>query len=110
MQPQFAQSGLPPSVHGVIRVARSAEMLEVVLAKTHSSGDLGGLAYASISPFGILSFEYRSLSAMRSARTRSRSAGLRRSGEASPICGVYRLIQIFLISFRPDQNLMNSSR
>ena len=44
MQPQLVQSGAPPNWHGVIRVVRSAEIDVVVRAKTHSSGDDGGLA------------------------------------------------------------------
>ena len=39
-QPQLAQSGVPPNWHGVMRVVRSAEIVVVVRAKTHSSGDV----------------------------------------------------------------------
>jgi len=45
MQPQLVQSGAPPNWHGVIFVVRSAEIVAVVLANTHSSGDEGGFAY-----------------------------------------------------------------
>ena len=48
-QPQFSQSGAPPNWHGVIVVVKSAEIVVVVCAKTHSSGERGGSAYASIS-------------------------------------------------------------
>ena len=44
MQPQEEQSGLPPNWQGVILVSRSAEMVWVVKAKTHSSGLWGGAA------------------------------------------------------------------
>ena len=44
MQPQLLQSGVPPNWHGVIRVVRSAEIVVVVRAKTHSSGESGGFA------------------------------------------------------------------
>ena len=44
MQPQLLQSGVPPNWHGVICVVRSAEIVVVVRANTHSSGDAGGLA------------------------------------------------------------------
>jgi hypothetical protein len=42
MHPQFAQSGAPPNMHGVMAVFKSAEMFLVVCAKTHSSGVFGG--------------------------------------------------------------------
>src|ERR1700730_1018620 len=70
-QPQLLQSGAPPNWHGVIFVVKSADTVIVVRAKTHSSGDCGGAAYASISPCGIFSFGYRSRNAIRSATTRS---------------------------------------
>ena len=44
MQPQFAQSGVPPNWHGVICRSKSAETHVVVCAKMHSSGDCGGSA------------------------------------------------------------------
>ena len=44
MHPQLLQSGAPPHWQGVIRVVKSAEIEVVVRAKTHSSGDAGGLA------------------------------------------------------------------
>src|SRR5438132_5266789 len=103
MQPQLLQSGAPPNWHGVMRVSKSAEMQRVVFANTHSSGDCGGFAYTSINPVGAKSFGYRRRSAIKSVTTRSRSAGLRRSTELSPICGVYRLTQIFSTAACADQ-------
>ena len=88
MQPQLLQSGAPPNWHGVIFVVKSAEIEVVVRAKTHSSGDDGGFAKTSINPFGASSFRYRTRSAIRSLTTCRRSAGVRRSSEISPICGV----------------------
>ena len=42
--PQLLQSGEPPNWHGSMRVVRSAEIVVVVRAKTHSDGESGGLA------------------------------------------------------------------
>ena len=42
MQPQLAQSGVPPNWHGVIRVCRSADTHSVVCAKMQSAGEAGG--------------------------------------------------------------------
>src|SRR5262245_11065752 len=55
-QPQLAQSGAPPNWHGVIRVAKSADMVVVVRANRHFCGDSGGDAKASRTPCGISSF------------------------------------------------------
>ena len=44
MQPQLAQSGLPPNWHGEIGCLKSADTQVVVSAKTHSSGLAGGSA------------------------------------------------------------------
>ena len=43
-QPQFAQSGVPPNWHGSMRVVKSADIVVVVRANTHSEGDSGGSA------------------------------------------------------------------
>ena len=40
----WLQSGAPPNWHGLILVSKSAETQVVVLAKTQSSGEAGGLA------------------------------------------------------------------
>src|SRR3989304_13326 len=56
MQPQSAQSGVPPSWHGVMGCVRSAERHVVVFAKMHSSGVLGGSRYAFRRPSRIPSF------------------------------------------------------
>src|SRR5581483_915016 len=44
MHPHEAQSGFPPNWQGTILVSRSAEMVWVVCANTHSRGLCGGAA------------------------------------------------------------------
>jgi len=50
MHPHEAQSGFPPKRHGVIFVARSADNVPVVSAKTQSWGLCGGEANCRITP------------------------------------------------------------
>ena len=110
MQPQFAQSGVPPNWHGVMRVSRSADRQAVVCAKMHSSGEAGGARYASSNAAGICSFGKRGRKRLSSATTRVRSSDVRRSSEASPTCGVYRLIQMERTFGLADHVSTNASR
>ena len=88
MQPQRAQSGVPPNWHGVMRFSRSAETHSVVCAKMHSTGDAGGFGHTSSIPLGICSFGWRSRSAAQLPTTWARSAAVRRSADSSSTCGV----------------------
>lgn len=108
MQPQAAQSGLPPNWQGVTCDRKSAEIMPVVRAKTQSSGLCGGFANCSIMAFGMSSFGYSWRSFNISAIARARSSALNISGNWSPICGVKILNQIRLISGLGVQNSRNS--
>jgi len=104
-----AAVGRPPTGTAVIAVVRSAEIVCVTREKMHAPGSAGGCAYARMTDAGISSFgsvpagEQLGDGAARSARSS-------RSGESSPICGVYRLIQIRFVVGCPLQKPTNSAR
>ena len=95
----------------VMRVVKSAEIVVVVRAKMHSSGDLRRIRRRRRAALrAAASLGYFSRSARKSLTTRSRSIGRSRSSDTSPICGVYRLTQIFSTSVRaPTRSCRNSS-
>ena len=89
MQPQFSQSGAPPNWHGVIFVVRSAEIVVVVRAKTHSSGECGGSAYDLDQPLRHLQLRVAQAQRQQIGDRRARDRpGSSRSSDTSPTCGV----------------------
>jgi hypothetical protein len=56
MHPQFAQSGVPPNWHGVIRVQIRRQALGGLRERTRQA-ILGGIKIGTISGAGICSFD-----------------------------------------------------
>src|SRR5579875_2626755 len=110
MQPHDSQSGFPPNWQGVTWVLRSADIVCVVNANTHSCGLCGGEANCRISPSGMSNFRNFWRNCSNSAMTWARSSGVRTSGNCSPFCGVKMLNQIFSTSGRGVQNSRNSCK
>src|SRR5438067_8690811 len=110
IQPHCEQSGSPPNWQGTTWLLRSAEMVCVVCAKMHSSGDDGGVRNSLINPSRMSSFGYfrrrNSISSTACMRCRTE----RISGDEAPFCGVNMLIHTRLISSFEHQNSRKSPR
>ena len=88
MQPQRAQSGVPPNWHGVIRFSRSAEMHSVVCAKMQASGEDGGVGQGVDQALGHLQLGIAGAQLVQRGDGAARSSAVRHSGDSSPTCGV----------------------